>query len=115
MELSATLFAELVITGEARLETVTVRLLTEEGCNPEDGEYALFLTGISFPLFLNCSGGSDDVSLIKEAIENELDFSILPESGEAELELELHRTGEQEDVSWHTFYKIITIKVLGES
>ena len=81
---------------------VNVVIAVEEGCNPAEGEYGIAITGFIGMLDLTCTSGTDDVTLVKECIENEeLDF---PKNGE--LHLILKESGEWEDVFWHKYYVI---------
>jgi len=59
----------------------------ESGCNPNDGEYGLSIVSFTEPLDISLPGGVDDVSLIKEAIENDLDFTALPPEGQVLINL----------------------------
>lgn len=74
----------------------------EEDCDPKKGEYDLFLNKSKTMLNLSAPGGVDDISLIKEAIENHIDFKNLPPEGTVEVILE--ESGEWEDVFWHKYY-----------
>lgn len=86
---------------------VSVTIMTELGCNPKEGEYTLHLTDFIGTLDLSANGGADDISLIKDCIENDLDFDKLPAEGWTEVVME--ESGDWEDVFWHKYYKIIRV------
>lgn len=83
---------------------VEVMITTELGCDPAEGEYTLHLVSIIGYLDLTSYGGVDDISLIKECIENSLEELKLPEEGCTQVILE--ESGEWEDVFWHKYYNI---------
>ena len=93
--------------GKERIENrpvnyVNVVLGVKDGCNPEEGEYSFMITGFLGALDIHSIGGVDDISLIKDCIENEeLDF---PNNGE--LHIVLKETGEWEDVFWNKYYVV---------
>ncbi len=79
---------------------VNVVIGVEDGCKPEEGEYSLIITNFLGYLDLTCDNGGDDITLIKECIENEdLEY---PKNGE--LHLVLKESGEWEDVFWNKYY-----------
>ena len=94
------------------MKRVAVWINTESGCNAAEGEYSLFLAQISEPLDLSAVGGNDDISLIRECIADDLDFSLLPEDGQTEIWLQ--ESGEWEDVFWHKYYVIESVNVLDD-
>ena len=79
---------------------VNVLLSIEEGCDPEEGEYSLDITSFLGRLDINAVGGVDDITLIKECIEN-ASFEY-PKNGE--LHIVLKESGEWEDVFWNKYY-----------
>lgn len=83
---------------------VHVNIVTEAGCDIEEGEYSMYIAGFVGGLDLSSPGGVDDISLIKDCIRNKLDFSKLPEEGITEITLK--ESGEWEDVFWHKYYEI---------
>jgi hypothetical protein len=83
---------------------VFVRLTTEIGCKPSDGEYELVIIGFLGGLDISSNGGIDDITLLKECVENEFDFNELPDEGFAEIILK--ESGEWEDVFWNKYYVI---------
>lgn len=83
---------------------VRVAITTESGCDATDGEYSLELTGFTGALDIDSPGGVDDISLIKEAIEDHVDFSSLPKEGITLVTL--RESGEWEDVFWHKYYVV---------
>jgi hypothetical protein len=83
---------------------VQALISTEQDCDPSIGEYSLSIIGFIGSLDLSSVGGVDDISLIKEAIENHIDFTRLPNEGWTEILLK--ESGEWEDVFWHKYYEI---------
>ena len=83
---------------------VSVALYTERGCNAEEGEYSLRIGDVIGSLDISSSGGVDDISLIKECIENDVEFDKLPKEGMTEIVLQ--ESGEWEGVFWHKYYEI---------
>ncbi len=73
---------------------VTLAIHTELGCDPLDGEYAVYF--VSSTNALTLSRRDDDFGLLLDAIENDLDFSSLPEEGC--VQVQLVEDGEWEDV-----------------
>lgn len=88
---------------------VSVNITLESGCDPEDGEYGLHIISFIGSLDLSSHGGVDDISLIKEAVENDVDFSKFPEEGTVEVILK--ESGEWEGYSWHKYYVIERLTV----
>jgi len=86
---------------------VQALIQTESDCDPSIGEYSLSITGFTSSLDLSGHGGTDDISLIKNAIENHVDLLRLPPEGWTEVTL--RESGEWEDVFWHKFYVIENI------
>lgn len=74
----------------------------EDGCNVEDEEYSLAITGIIGSIDINAVGGVDDVTLIKEAISDGIPIEKYPKNGTMHIVLE--ESGEWEDVLWHKYY-----------
>ena len=89
---------------ERSVNYVQVNIVTESGCDIEEGEYSMYIAGFIGGLDLNTPGGVDDISLIKDCIWDKFDFSKLPEEGIAEITLK--ESGEWEDVFWHKYYEI---------
>lgn len=89
---------------------IEITIVTETGCNARDGEFSLYLSGFIGCLDLNSYGGVDDISLIKDCIENNIDWEALPEEGMTEIIL--RESGEWEDVFWHKYYEIERFTVL---
>lgn len=83
---------------------VGVLIETENGCCIERGEYSLSITSFVGALDISAPGGIDDVTLIKDCIENNLDELGLPEEGCTQVIL--RESGEWEDVFWHKYYEI---------
>ena len=91
---------------------VQVFINTEHGCDPHEGEYSLVLGSFTDELDLSSTGGVDDISLIKDCIENNLDRLSLPPEGIADIVL--RESGEWEDVFWHKYYEIERVATYGE-
>lgn len=83
---------------------VKVLVTTEAGCKIRDGEYSVYIIGVLGALDISSIGGVDDISLIRDCIENSLDELNLPEEGTTEILL--RETGEREDVFWNKYYAI---------
>jgi|GEM_PF-3500420 len=83
---------------------IQVFIRTEKGCDPLEGEYSLSIGNSKYPLDISSPGGVDDISLVKDAIENEFDLSSLPEEGLTEVVL--IESGEWEDVFWNKYYLV---------
>lgn len=81
---------------------VQVAINVESGCNPHDGEYSLHICGFIGSLDLSSYGGVDDVSLIRDCVENNLDEINLPSEGTCILTLE--ESGEWEGFNWLKYY-----------
>ena len=92
---------------------VSILLNTEKDCDPSDGEYSLVIISFIGSLDLSSYGGVDDISLIKESIENNIDFSKLPEEGTTEIILK--ESGEWEGLFWHKYYEIERFCILGNN
>lgn len=88
--------------SDSPINYVQVLITTETGCDPEKGEYGLEISSFIGCLDISSHGGVDDVSLVKECIENDIDFSTLPEEGTTEVILK--ESGEWEDVFWNKYY-----------
>ena len=86
---------------------VQALIQTENDCDPSIGEYSLSITGFVGSLDLSSIGGVDDISLIKDAIENHVDFVSLPPEGWTEVLLK--ESGEWDDVFWHKYYEVVSV------
>ena len=83
---------------------VQVMITVESGCDPKEGEYGVEICGFIGSLDISSVGGVDDISLIKEAIEEHVDISEFPKEGQ--LEVILKESGEWEDMFWHKYYVV---------
>jgi len=92
---------------DREINTVQVCIGVEGGCDPCEGEYTLNICSFIGSLDLHSVGGVDDISLIKDCIENDFHFALLPNEGCAMVTLE--ESGEWEDVFWHKYYKIVRV------
>ena len=89
------------------MNIVKLSIETEIDCDAENGEYTVYLVSSKEPMNLSAWGGTDDVSLAVEALENELDFSILPDDGLTTVELA--ESGEWEGMSWHKYFTLLKV------
>jgi len=86
------------------LNYIQALIYTERDCDPSIGEYSLIITGFVGSLDLSSDGGVDDITLIKDAIENNVDFLALPAEGFTDVLL--RESGEWEGESWHKYYEV---------
>ena len=89
------------------MNIVKLSIGTEIDCDAAKGEYTVYLVSSKEPMNLSAWGGTDDISLAVEALENELDFSILPDDGLTTVELA--ESGEWEGMLWHKYFTLIKI------
>jgi hypothetical protein len=89
---------------ERPINYVQCVIYTESGCQPSEGEYGLSLCSFIGALDLNAPGGADDIQLIKDAIDDGVDFDSLPSEGETEVIL--RESGEWDDMFWHKYYEV---------
>lgn len=89
---------------EENKNKIICRMFVESGCNPLDGEYYLYMVSSSLPIDICSHGGVDDISLVKEVIENEISAWIIPK--ECCIEIYLKESGEWDDVFWNKYYII---------
>ena len=59
--------------GDRSVNFVEVLLVTESGCNPDEGEYSLSINSFIGTLDISSFGGVDDISLVKQCIDNNLE------------------------------------------
>ena len=90
--------------SDRSINIVSVLIGTEKGCDYSEGEYSMYISGLIGNLNLMASGGNDDVSLIKDCIENNMDEFNLPEDGTTEVIL--IESGEWEGYSWLKYYEV---------
>ena len=98
------------ILDDRPVNYVEVCIYTELGCKPSDGEYSMAINSLVGSLDISSAGGVDDVSLIKDCIENNLDEIKLPVEGCTQVILK--ESGEWEDVFWHKYYEVERYAVL---
>ena len=89
---------------DRRINFIEVNLHTELGCDASQGEYSICITSFMGALNITCENGNSDVDLVKECIENSIDFDDLPDEGATNIILE--ESGEWEGYSWHKYYKV---------
>jgi hypothetical protein len=92
---------------DREINYVKVGILTEMYDAEECDSYNLEILELIGSLNINLAGGLDDISLIKECIENNLEMIDLPEEGFTVILLK--ESGEWEDVFWNKYYEIISI------
>lgn len=95
---------------DRHINYISVSLTVESGCDPKEGEYGLYISDFIGRLDICSIGGVDDISLIKDCIENDFDFDKL--KTECHVEIILRESGEWEDVFWHKYYEIERFVVL---
>lgn len=83
---------------------VSLVISLESGCNPQDGEYSLHLGSTSGALDLNSVGGVDDITLIKECIEEYILSTEFPDEGYVDVMLK--ESGEWEGWNWQKYYEL---------
>lgn len=88
------------------VNTVSVHITLESGCDWREGEYNLTLNGLLGSLDLNTLGGVDDITLIQDAVFDVLEDKI-GDRCEGCLELTLQESGEWEGYNWHKYYIVI--------
>ena len=89
------------------MNIVKLSIETEIDCDAENGEYTVYLVSSKEPMNLSAWGGTDDISLAIDALENELDLSILPDDGLTTVELA--ESGEWEGMSWHKYFTLLKV------
>lgn len=94
---------------KARLEDRTINYVgvsvcIEADCDVKEGEYSVSINGLIGGLDISAPGGIDDVSLIKECVDNYILGSNY--SGDIVIDLVLKESGEWEDVFWHKYYVV---------
>lgn len=97
----------------SRISTyVSVCIHIEKGCNVEEGEYSLHLSGMTRPLDIRDNNGTSDIDLIKDCVVNHLGEYELPTEGAVEFVLK--ESGEREDVFWNKYYVIEEFRVIAD-
>jgi hypothetical protein len=89
------------------MNIVDVTIQTESGCDISEGEYSVSIVGFVGALDLSSLGGTDDCTLIKEAIDEAISNDGIELCEEGFKEVRLQESGEWEDVSWHKYYVIM--------
>jgi hypothetical protein len=89
---------------------IEVCIYTELGCDLNEGEYSIIINSFIGTLDISSIGGVDDISLIKDCIENSLDDIQLANEGCTQLILK--ESGEWEGYSWHKYYEVHRVCVL---
>jgi hypothetical protein len=86
---------------------VDVVIQTESGCDPSDGEYTALITGFVGALDITAVGGTDDATLIKEAVDEAIMNNDIELCEEGFKEVRFIESGEWEDVFWHKYYVLM--------
>ena len=89
------------------MNIVNVVIQTESGCNPLDGEYSASITNFAGSLDITAVGGTDDATLIKEAVYEAILNNEIELCEEGFEEARFIESGEWEDVFWHKYYVIM--------
>ena len=89
---------------------IEVCIYTELGCDLSANEYSIMINSFIGALDISSIGGVDDISLIKDCIDNGIDDIQFPEEGCTQLILK--ESGEWEGYSWNKYYEIERICVL---
>ena len=89
------------------MNIVNVAIQTESGRDPLEGEYTACITSFVGALDITAAGGSDDVTLIKEAVDDAIMHNEIQLCEEGFEEVRLMESGEWEDVFWHKYYVIM--------
>lgn len=84
---------------------VEVMIGTELGCDIEEDEYSIHISGFLGSIDLSQPGGTDDASLIKDCIDNNIHLLKLPEEGHTRVIL--IESGEWEGFGFHKYYEIL--------
>ena len=92
------------------MNIVTVQIVTESGCNPREGEYALKLAQIIGALDIYSDNGSGDISLIRECAFEYICDNELP--AEALIELVMREESARDDVFISRWYEVETAAVI---
>ena len=93
------------------MNIVSVLIQTESGCNPLDGEYSAHIVSFIGMLDMTQVGGIDDVSLIRECVDNAIMNNDIELCEEGFKEVRLIESGEWEDVFWHKYYDLMPEEV----
>lgn len=82
---------------------VRLSVFVEDGCNPEEEEYSLEITGLIGTINITGVGGECDIDLIKECFEEDCKEHV-KECGI--YYFDLIESGEQQDVFFNKFYEL---------
>lgn len=89
------------------MNIVDLTIQTESGCDISEGEYSVCITGFVGALDLSSVGGADDLTLIKQAVDDAILGNDIELCEEGFKEIRLQESGEWEDVFWHKYYVIM--------
>lgn len=90
------------------MKKITVLITIEGGCDFQSGEYDVELLSFTEPLILTAPGGTDDISLVLDAIPENI---TVAESDKTEIfKATFVESGEWEDVFWHKWYDLESVE-----
>ena len=89
---------------DREINYVLVNVIVESGCCINQGEYQIDITNFIGFLDISSIGGVDDISLIRDCIDEHV--SSMKIDGDAVICLMLKESGEWEDVFWHKYYEV---------
>ena len=90
---------------DREINYVNLTIRCDPGCKMKHGEYSIEINAFIGVLDLSSYGGVDDISLIKEEIEEFMSKVEFPEDSFV-CSVVLRESGEWEDVFWHKYYKV---------
>lgn len=86
---------------------VDVIINTESGCDPLEGEYTALITNFVGALDITARGGTDDATLIKEAVDEAIMNNDIELCEEGFKQVRLIESGEWKGFSWNKYYVIM--------
>lgn len=89
------------------MNIVDITIQTESGCDISEGEYSVSIVGFVGALDLSSVGGTDDATLIKEAVDEAIFNNDIELCEEGFKEVRFQESGEWEGFSWHKYYVIM--------
>lgn len=90
------------------INTIKVVVTLESDCDWREGEYSMHLGGFIGSLDLSSYGGVDDITLIKEGVEERLE-DVIGDKEEGQFEITLEESGEWEGYNWHKWYNVVRV------
>lgn len=92
------------------MNIVKVKIITESGCNPREGEYEMLLTQIIGGLDILTQTGGGDISLIRECVAEYVSENDMP--ADAIIGLVMKEKREREDVIVSRWYEVESATVI---